>query len=1040
MFCGVCKHSYALACLVAGALALTPIAGRAESLSDVDGLIARYLDEGHADSAAALTELAFDLAGAEFGGDALAVAAYADSLGNRFFGAYQFDHGVALFERGVALRESALPADDLALAGPLENLSTAYYIASRYDQAVVTQARAVAIKVAKLGPDHASTAASRLELAIVYLAMASYADAERELRAAIAALEPARGSDPLPLAESEQVLGEVCRELNRYHEAEELFVDALALARGGLSENDPLILKYLISLAGYYKDQARYDESELLLEEALEIVETHEGLEDERATLTLNVAEVHRLQGRYTDAIPLYQRAITLATESMPPLEVAVFHNQIASAYAEMGRPKNAESEYRHALAMADSSHDVSPPWIAQFKNDLGVFLARQGRLTEGETLLEEAIALREDAFGTNHPLVAVSLTQLARAEANLFVASSKRTPRDTEAAALLDRALAIFDSTTAEPEGRVDAGVARARLYYRAQRIDGAAATMADALDAVEALRPYRGGGGTERIEFIRRYVDAYDRMTAWQVDLGNPASALDYSERRRARVLVDQLTGTSGGTSGEESRDALERLRAEKGDLEQEIAQCQEEARALREKSRLSQDERAQLASVESNCDRLAGEIQRTSERIRGLERAGDTRSSGVAAGAPVGNGEVRLAYHIGTEASFVFVVEGKDVRVFPLKATSETAGRLGLPSGSLTRASLAQLLSGYDAAGKPVGLGLVRQLATPVEANPATERARASLHNRLHAIFALLIPSEVWSSIHAAPEVAVIPDGPLSGFPFEACVVANSERAVFWLDDGPAIRYAPSLATLDALASTRGASAPAHDVLSVCNPRYASTDAGAAKTRGVVVLRDALAPLPGTERETKSVVAAFGKDRVTVLCGDAATEAAVRDAIAGKEVVHLATHGLVAGGRSDLLSSLAFTPASTSQRDLRDDGFLHLFEIYDLSVAAELVVLSACESSTGSYVLGEGVMALSRGFLAVGARRVVATQWKVDDDATAALVGDFLSQVATAERASKPIDYARSLRDAKRATRARTEWSQPFYWAAFVISGAR
>ncbi|MCI0451229.1 MAG: tetratricopeptide repeat protein, partial [Candidatus Latescibacteria bacterium] len=893
-----------------GLLALGPAAGRAESLSDVDQAITEYLAEGQTDSASALTELAFELARAEFRGDVLAVAAYSDSLGNRFFQAYDFSYGVALFEYGVELRESALALDDLGLADPIENLSTAYYIAGRYNEALVAQQRVVAIKAPKLAPDHPSMVRSRFDLAVAYFPLARYADAERELLGVVSALEASSESNPFALAEAEQVLGEVYRELNRYREAEEYFVDALALARVCLPERDPRIYKYLNSLAGYYKDQARYDESELLLEEAFELVEAHDSLEDERATLLLNLAEVHRLQGRYTDAIPLYQRAIALATKSMPPLDVALVRNQIASAYAEMGRFKDAEEQYRQALAVADSASDATPPVIAQFKNDLGVLLVRDGRTNEGEEYLKDAISLREGVYGPNHPLVAVSLTQLARAEADLFVPSSKKTPRDADAAALLDRALAIFDSTTAEPEGRVDAGIARADLYERERRVDRAAATMARALDDVEALRPYRGGGGTERMEFIRRYVDAYDRMTAWQVESGHPASALDYSERRRARVLVDQLTGTSGSPSGEESRDALERLRAEKRDLEQEIAQCQEQARALREMSRLSKDERAQLASIESNCDRLAGEIRRTSERIRGLERSGG-KGAGAAARAPLGKGVIGLVYHIGTESSFVFVVEGKNVRVFPLKATSEAAGRLGLPSGSLTRASLAQLLSGYDAAGKPAGVGLIRQLATP-QTNATTERARASLHDRLHAVFPLLVPAEVWSRIRSVPEITVIPDGPLSGFPFEACVVANGARAVFWLDDGPVIRYAPSLATLAALAAAPGIATKTHDVLSVCNPHYASTNGNAAKTRGAVVTRGALAPLPGTEHETASVVAAFGKDRVTVLCGDAATEAAVRDAIAGKEVVHLATHGLVAGGRSDLLSSLALTPA--------------------------------------------------------------------------------------------------------------------------------
>jgi len=1020
-------------------LALVPLNGQAASLSDVDGLIAHYLAEGQADSAAALTDLAVDLAATEFGGDALAIAAYADSLGNRFFEAYEFSYGVALFERGVVFRESVLPFDDLALADPIENLATAYYIAGRYDEAATAQERVVTIKVAKLGPDHASTARSRFELAIVYFPIARYADAERELRAAIAALEPGRDVDPLSLAEAEQVLGEVCRELNRYDEAEPYLIDALALARGGLPERDPLILKYLNSLAGYYKDQARYDEAELLLEEALDVVEANDTVEDRRATLTLNLAEVHRLQGRYNDAIPLYQRAIALAAKSMPPLDVAIFRNQIASAYAEMGRAKDAETQYRQALAVADSASDASPPVIAQFKNDLGVFLAREGRLSEGEPLLEEAIVLREGAYGKSHPLVAVSLTQLARAEANLFVASSKKTPRDAEAAALLDRALAMWDSTDAEPEGRIDAGVARAQLYYREKRVDRAAAAMATALGAVEALRPYRGGGGEERIEFVRRYVDAYDRMTAWQVELGKASSALAYSERRRARVLVDRLSGTSSATLDDESRAALERLGGEKRDLEKQLGSCQAEAQALRDKARLSKKERSSLADIEKRCDRLAGELQRTNERIRNLESGAATTTAKAPPKPSAPKGEALLVYHIGTESSFLFVVEGSNTRAFPVSVSSADATRFGVKAGSLTRASLSQLLFGVDVSGKTTGLGLIRQLATPVDAGAPT-RALQSANERLHALFATLVPAEVWAHIRTMPNVTVVPDGPLSSFPFEACVTVVGDKATYWLDDGPVIRYAPSLATLDALSANMKSRTKSDAVLSVCNPHYAVASSAKQPASSPVTRGTELAPLPGTERETESVVAAFGKNRVTVLCGDAATEAAVRKNIANKEVVHLATHGLVAGGRSDLLSSLALTPAASSQPSLRDDGFLHLFEIYDLPVSAELVVLSACESSAGNYVLGEGVMALSRGFLSAGARRVVATQWKVDDDATAALVGDFLSRVAKDERASEFVDYARALRDAKRATRARSEWSQPFYWGAFVISGAR
>ena len=996
----------------------------AESLSDVDRAIDAYLADGKTDSAAALVDRAMELAYAEHRGDSLAVAAYADSLGIRFFNAYDARTGVELIETGVALRLSVLPDDDPALAGPLELLSTAYYIAGRISDAVAPQEHAVDIRMASLGANDPATAKSRYDLALVYYRLTRYDDAESQLRAALTAYKTNSKTDPLALAETERVLGEVHRELNRYDEAERLMRDAVAVARKALPKDDPGLAVFLNSLAGFYKDQARYDESELLLEEALDI-RTRAHLEDELAITTLNVAEIYRLQGRFDDAIPRYQRAIAIAQKTLPPIEVAEFHNQIAAAYADMGRPKDAESHFRLALAVADSSTNASPQVVAQFKHDLGVLLAREGRKKEGEEYLKEAIALRESVFGRAHPLVAVSLTQLARSRGSLFGAvNAKPSPGDKDAARLLDRALAILDSTDAEPEARIDAGIARAEIYCRGGEKDRAAQTMARALDAVEALRPHRGGGGAERIEFIQRYVDAYDRMTMWQVERSNVPAALDCSERRRARVLVDRLAGTVG-TADSEASAALDRLRAKKRDLTDRLGKCQAQAQALRSKGRLTKAERADLERVESSCDNLARDLERTRERIRVTESAeGTSVLTPARMRAPID--EPLLAYHIGSVASYLFVVDAgtKSLRVFPLTLDDQVAARLGVRPGALTRASLARILTGYDEAGERSGLGLIREVATPTEATATSDvvrRARQGTHDRLHALSAVLVPEVVWLSIRGVKTVVLIPDGLLAGLPFEALVLSGTVDApVYWLDEGPAIQYAPSIATFDALGVSSADRAHIRRVLSVCDPHYAT-----------------LTPLPGTERETERVVAAFGKDRVTVLCGNDATEAAVSRAMSKKDIVHLATHGLINQRRSDLLASLAFTPSTSASKNLHDDGFLQLFEIDDLALSAELVVLSACESSTGSYVLGEGVMALSRGFLSAGARRVVATQWKVDDAATAVLVGDFLTRVAREEGGG---DMALALRDAKRAVRKSANTSQPFFWAAFVITGAR
>jgi hypothetical protein len=88
--------------------------------------------------------------------------------------------------------------------------------------------------------------------------------------------------------------------------------------------------------------------------------------------------------------------------------------------------------------------------------------------------------------------------------------------------------------------------------------------------------------------------------------------------------------------------------------------------------------------------------------------------------------------------------------------------------------------------------------------------------------------------------------------------------------------------------------------------------------------------------------------------------------------------------------LTSVLALTPGPPGSPPA-NDGFLTLAEIYELDLkGCELAILSACQTNFGPEQRGEGVVALSRGFLAAGARRVLASNWLVDDEAAASLKG--------------------------------------------------
>jgi CHAT domain-containing protein len=234
----------------------------------------------------------------------------------------------------------------------------------------------------------------------------------------------------------------------------------------------------------------------------------------------------------------------------------------------------------------------------------------------------------------------------------------------------------------------------------------------------------------------------------------------------------------------------------------------------------------------------------------------------------------------------------------------------------------------------------------------------------------------------------------------------------------------------------------------VLALGDPAYPSGGAAPADTaRGPLGSRSRwalaggkLPRLPFSGWEAQWVAKAFNDAGVkaATLTGRTATEAGVRYWSPGRRVLHLACHGLADRELGNFFGALALAPGRKAD-DPADDGFLTLPEIHALDLkSCELAVLSACETNLGPQQKGEGTWALSRGFLVAGARRVVASNWLVDDEAAASLVSVFCTGQAKAEKGGGRADYARSLQQAKRWVRQQEKWKAPYYWASLVLIG--
>ena len=149
----------------------------------------------------------------------------------------------------------------------------------------------------------------------------------------------------------------------------------------------------------------------------------------------------------------------------------------------------------------------------------------------------------------------------------------------------------------------------------------------------------------------------------------------------------------------------------------------------------------------------------------------------------------------------------------------------------------------------------------------------------------------------------------------------------------------------------------------------------------------------------------------------------------AMADADVLHFASH-YVADDASPMSSKLLLAKVAG------DDGVLRVYDLYRMSLRrTRLVVLAACQTGVERYYRGEGMIGMSRAFIAAGVPTVVASQWPVDSDATEELMVSFHRH-----RRADGLPAAEALRRAQLdmlGSRTHGRYS-PYYWAAFVVIG--
>lgn len=186
----------------------------------------------------------------------------------------------------------------------------------------------------------------------------------------------------------------------------------------------------------------------------------------------------------------------------------------------------------------------------------------------------------------------------------------------------------------------------------------------------------------------------------------------------------------------------------------------------------------------------------------------------------------------------------------------------------------------------------------------------------------------------------------------------------------------------------------------------------------------------PLPYSEQEVKGIAALAGEGHSNLMLHQQANEANLKAELQKPyHIVHIATHSF-ANIELPRFSGIAcnYTGNDTSV----EDGVLYVNEIYNLTISADLVVLSSCDSGLGKTADGEGMLGLNRAFAYAGVHNIVYSLWKVNDKAGSELMIEFYKNVFAGK------SYASALRTAKMKLLGNPTTAAPNFWGGFLFTG--
>ena len=703
------------------------------------------------------------------------------------------------------------------------------------------------------------------------------------------------------------------------------------------------------------------------------------GQDLDRATPINNIGTLYYFQADYERALVQFQRVLEILEGGNIESELYVIAtSNIGEVFLEMGQYEEATRWMQIALDQADKQGaDRIGTSVREIYGRLETAKKNYGFARE---LLTQSIEMARNV-GEQQTLVR-TISTLGNLEftvgdverASMLLSEAVSICREVGLTKLIWRPLFTMG-----------------RMAQTQGRADDAISAFAEAVDALETLRERVIGGESAQKLYSadQERTSIYEALIALLIEQGRTEEALAYLERSNNDELRKQLWHVE--ITDPETQAVLDESRELKAKVDQlDMQLANEKASAATNSEKVAKLEAIRSVREEEYISFVRSTVRENKELATHLSST-ENPAEFLASKRNIPDDAAVVAYLAGKERLFIFVATAEDVqaRVIEVKQDS-IVHHVQQLYGSVSRSALAS--------------GVSRGVKKP---KGKSDPDSTALH--AEALYRILVePIEDW--IRDKDKLAILPTGHLHFLPFQI------------------LRSAPQGTTADSLLAER------FTIFYLSNLKAFLRPPPEVELR-IVAFGNADESLPFAEEEVNEIVALYPntsaylrqqatENRVKTVSGDPA------ESDSGFNVLHFATHATLIFGEEGFENSfLTLAPDSAAA----EDGRLTLGEIWGIPGLHDyrLVTLSACQTALSDDVGSGWPVNPANAFLSVGVPTVVASLWEVDDSATSLLMERFYRNLPS-------LGAAASLRAAQLELAHSDEFSDPYFWAPFVVVG--